>query len=447
MPLEKLSLILLATPGILFLALSLVWLVGGNIPEQVMSRLTKAVYALLAVIAGIISWKMWQTDLHSVRVSIGDWFSVAHYHFPLTILLDRLSLPIVAITVILAGIVGSFSVRYLHRDPGFHRFFMLLHLFTFGALLVFMADSLDVLIAGWEIVGITSVLLIGFFQYRPDPVRNALRVFAIYRVADLFMLMGVFLAHHWFQTASWNGMFSGEWPGHVNKLDGTAATVVAVLLVFAASGKSAQGPFCGWLARAMEGPTPSSAVFYGAISIHAGAYLLLRIEPLIHSSVIATSLVIFIGLTTAVLGTLVHRTCADAKTSLAYAAQTQLGLIFVEIGLGWTTFAIIHLVSHAVLRTLQFLRSPSMLRDYNRVHSAAGGQIDPTGEHYESMLPKSLQIALYRIALGRGFYDAVVDRFIVTPVVAFARMLRVLEPRLPAVKPQEVPAAAPVRSV
>lgn len=447
MPIEKLALILLATPGVLFLALSLVWLVGGNIQEQVMSRLTKAVYALLAIIAGIISWKMWQTDLHSVRVSIGDWFTVAHYHFPLTILLDRLSLPIVAITVILAGIVGSFSVRYLHRDPGFYRFFLLLHLFTFGALLVFMADSLDVLLAGWEIVGITSVLLIGFFQYRPDPVRNALRVFGIYRVADLFMLVGVFLAHHWFQTASWNGMFSGEWPGHVNKLDGTAATVVAVLLVFAASGKSAQGPFCGWLARAMEGPTPSSAVFYGAISIHAGAYLLLRIEPLIHSSVVATGLVLFIGLTTAVLGTLVHRTCADAKTALAYAAQTQLGLIFVEIGLGWTTFAIIHLISHAVLRTLQFLRSPSMLRDYNRLHAAAGGQIDPTGEHYESMLPKGLQIALYRIALGRGFYDAVVDRFIVAPVVAFARALRVLEPGLPKARDPEAPAPAPLRSV
>lgn len=447
MSIEKLALILLATPGMLFLALSLVWLVGGNIPEQVMSRLTKAVYALLAVIAGIISWKMWQTDLHSVRVSVGDWFSVAHYHFPLTILLDRLSLPIVAITVILAGIVGSFSVRYLHRDPGFYRFFLLLHLFTFGALLVFMADSLDVLLAGWEIVGITSVLLIGFFQYRPDPVRNALRVFGIYRVADLFMLVGVFLAHHWFQTASWNGMFSGEWPGHVNKLDGTAATVVAVLLVFAASGKSAQGPFCGWLARAMEGPTPSSAVFYGAISIHAGAYLLLRIEPLIHSSVIATGLVLFIGLTTAVLGTLVHRTCADAKTALAYAAQTQLGLIFVEIGLGWTTFAIVHLISHAVLRTLQFLRSPSMLRDYNRLHAAAGGQIDPTGEHYESILPKGVQIALYRIALGRGFYDAVVDRFIVAPVVAFARVLRVLEPGPPKAKVPEVPAASAVRSV
>jgi NAD(P)H-quinone oxidoreductase subunit 5 len=428
MSLKNLSLLLLAIPGITFMALSLIWLLGGRVTEHAISRLTKGVYTTLTFIVGIIFWKMWQGNLHSVRASVGDhWFKVAHYEFPLTILLDRLSLPIVGITVILAGVVGSFSVRYLHRDPGFFRFFLLLHLFTFGALLVFMADSLDVLLGGWEIVGITSVLLIGFFQYRPDPVKNALRVFATYRVADLFMLMGVFLAHHWFKTASWNGMFSGEWPGHVNNINGTAATIVAVMLVFAASGKSAQGPFCGWLARAMEGPTPSSAIFYGAISVHAGAYLLLRIEPLLHSSAIATGLVIFIGSTTAFLGTLVHRTCADAKTSLAYAAQTQLGLIFVEIGLGWTTFAIIHLISHAVLRTLQFLRSPSMLRDYNRVHSAAGGQIDPTGEHYESFLPKNIQIWLYRVALGRGFYDPVVDRFIVAPVVGLARFLGIFE--------------------
>lgn len=429
---QNLLLLLLATPGALFLGLSIVWLLGGHVPEHAMSRITKAVYAVLAIVSVLIGWCMWSQELSSVRVSLGDWFTVAHYGFPLSLLIDKLSLPLVGITVVLAGIVGSFSVRYLHRDPGFFRFFLLLHLFTFGALLVFTADSLDLLIAGWELVGITSVLLIGFFQYRPDPVRNALRVFGTYRIADLFMLVAVFLAHHWFGTASWGGMFTGEWPGHINNLNGTSATVIAVLLVFAASGKSSQGPFCGWLPRAMEGPTPSSAVFYGAISVHAGAYLLLRVEPLIHSSLIATSLVIFIGLTTAFLGTMVHRTCADAKTSLAYASQTQLGLIFAEIGFGWTNFAIIHLVSHAMLRTLQFLRSPSMLRDYNRVHAAAGGKIDPTGEHYESLLPKPLQIWLYRFALGRGFYDAILDRFIIAPVMAAARFLAIFDPDISA---------------
>lgn len=419
---------LVAIPGALFLMIGLAWLVGGHLSEKLMAGVSRLAYLVMTLCVVMIGWKMGASGLSSVHVNLGNWFTVAEYGFPLSLVVDRLSLPFVAITVILAGIVGSFSVRYLHRDPGFQRFFLLLHLFAFGALMVFTADSLDLLIGGWEVVGITSVLLIGFFQYRRDPVRNALRVFGTYRIADLNILVAVFLAHHWFGTASWGGMFTGEWPGHTNNLDGTAATWIAVLLVFAASGKSAQGPFCGWLARAMEGPTPSSAVFYGAISVHAGAYLLLRVEPLIRSSPLATGLVIFIGVTTAVLSTMIHRTCADAKTGLAYASQTQLGIIFAEIGLGWTTLAILHIIGHAMVRTMQFLRSPSMLSDYHRVHAASGGQVGATGEQYDSLLSKQVQVMLYRIALGRGFYDAIVDRFLIAPTRVVARALSVFEP-------------------
>jgi NAD(P)H-quinone oxidoreductase subunit 5 len=439
MSLQILIPLLIATPGVLFLLLGIVWLLGGHVSESAMSRITKAAYAILSVLVILICWMMVAGGRSSVCVTLGDWFTVANYGYPLSLLIDKLSMPLVGITVVLAGIVGSFSLRYLHRDPGFNRFFLLLHLFTFGALLIFTADSLDLLIVGWEIVGITSVLLVSFFQYRPDPVRNALRVFATYRVADLFMLLAIFLAHHWYGTTSWAGIFSGDWPDCESKLHGSAATLIAVLLVTAAGGKSSQGPFCGWLPRSMEGPTPSSAVFYGAISVHAGAYLLLRVEPLIHQSVVATSLVIIMGLATAFLGTLIHRTSADAKTSLAYAAQTQIGLIFAEIGFGWTTFALIHLISHAMLRTLQFLRAPSMLRDYHRMHAAAGGQISPTGGFYETLLPSAVRLWLYRWALGRGFYDSIVERWILAPIQALARGLAIFEPQFlhkqPAAKP------------
>ena len=446
MSLQTLLPLLIATPGVLFLMLGIIWLLGGHVSERAMARISKAAHAFLAVVVILIGRRLWQGNMAAVQVSLGDWFTVAEYGFPLSLLIDRLSLPLVGITVVLAGIVGSFSVRYLHRDPGFYRFFLLLHLFTFGALLVFTAGSLDLLVVGWEIVGITSVLLVAFFQYRPEPVGNALRVFATYRVADLFMLAAVFLSYHWFGTAAWTGMFKGDWPGSTCQFDGSAATIIAVLLAFAASGKSSQGPFCGWLPRAMEGPTPSSAVFYGAISVHAGAYLLLRIEPLIHHSVIAASLIIFIGLTTAFLGTLIHRTCADGKTSLAYAAQTQLGIIFAEIGFGWTTLAVIHLVSHAMLRTLQFLRAPSMLRDYHRVHAAAGGKLNPTGGCYETLLPFSVQLWLYRWALARGFYDAILERWVIAPVQTLARWLAIFEPGFPQQQPETEPSTKAVET-
>ncbi len=425
---SQLILVLLAIPGCVVLLFGALWLLGARLNERFIARVTSTTYISLNILSFTLFWKLLGSDSGVLDAHPGSWFSIGHYGFPLSFRIDKLAMPLVLLTTILSGTVGAFSARYLHRDPGFFRFFLLLHLFTFGSLLLFTADSLDLLIAGWEIVGITSVLLIGFFQYRRDPAKNALRVFGTYRIADLGLLIAVFLSHHTFGASDWNGMISGTWPNFIARIDGPVAIAMTVLLIFAASGKSAQGPFCGWLARAMEGPSPSSAVFYGAISIHAGAYLLLRIQPLVVASNITSGLVIFIGATTALLSTLVHRTCADAKTSLAYAAQTQVGLIFVEIGLGWTQLAMLHLCSHALLRTLQLLRTPSMLRDHHRIHAATGGHRSPTGEHYESILPRTVQIWLYRVALGRGFYDAIVDRFVLTPVTWFARTLAALEP-------------------
>lgn len=441
------SLILL--PCGLFLLISMVWLVHGHLSEKATARFHGITHAVMVVISIALGWALWRSSDSVIHADFGEWFRVGDYHFRLAFILDRLSYPFVVLVSILTGLVGSFSVRYLHRDPGFQRFFLLLRLFSFGALVVFTADSLDTLVAGWELVGITSVLLIGFFQYRREPIKNALRVFATYRIADLNILIAVFLAHHQFHGSAWNELFSGAWPKQSPIPTGVMAGAIAVLLVLAASGKSAQGPFLGWLARAMEGPTPSSAIFYGAISVHAGAYLLLRVEPLIRASVAATAVLIGVGLVTAIASTLIHRTSPDAKTSLAYACQTQLGIIFVEIGLGFTNLALIHVVGHAVVRTMQFLRTPSMLSDHHRVHAASGGNLGTTGGQYESLLPRPIQFALYRIAFGRVFYDVVVDRFLIAGTRGISGGLARLEPKWarPDITPSipSVPTAATAR--
>jgi NAD(P)H-quinone oxidoreductase subunit 5 len=408
---SSLLFLVIFTPGILALLMGVSWVLGIPLTERITARVTRATSLVLSLIALKLGWDL-LFSTGSVSLSLGSWFEVGHHSFQLTFLVDRLSLPFVLATVILAGLIGSFSVRYIHRDPGFQRFFMLLHLFAFGALTVFTAGSLDLLIAGWEIIGITSVLLIGFFQYRPEPVRNARRVFGTYRIADLFILTAVFSAHHHLGGANWN---------LINGTTGTLAATLAILLVFAASGKSAQGPFCGWLPRAMEGPTPSSAVFYGAISVHAGAYLLLRLEPVIQSSPVAVGLLLFIGVTTALLMTLAQRTSTDAKTSLAYASQTQVSIIFIEIALGWETVAMVHIFGHIMLRTMQFLRAPSMLHDHHRVHSASGGNLESANTPLEAAVPGSVRLLLYRIGMGRGFYDALVDRFVIAPTHVLAR--------------------------
>jgi NADH:ubiquinone oxidoreductase subunit 5 (subunit L)/multisubunit Na+/H+ antiporter MnhA subunit len=422
-----LFLTILGLPLVIFLALGLLWLLGHTASEKAVARTIKLTFGMMFLGYMVLLYQVLSQPNDLIEVRLGEWFHLDHYVYPLAFQLDQTSMPFAGLTIMLCGIVGSFSITYLHRDPGFLRFFLLLVLFSFGSLLVFTASSLDLLIAGWELVGITSVLLIAFFQYRPEPVRNALRVFATYRVADLFILVSVFLAHQWFGAADWARFrdIAAHGDGHV--VTSTMVSLIAVLLVFAASGKSAQGPFCGWLARAMEGPTPSSAIFYGAISVHAGPYLLLRASPIIHESLTATCLLFFIGITTAIFSTMIQRSSTDAKTSLAYAAQTQLGIIFVEISLGWHTIALVHVIGHATVRAMQFLRSPSMLCDYHRVHSGAGGQLAATGTHYQAMLSDKARRALYCFTLFRGFHDAIWDRFFLRPLFSMIRLIAKME--------------------
>jgi len=413
---QALLLFVVLAPGTVFSVISLLWLLGWVPKERVVSGITGIVFAAsIFALAAII----WNVGAGPVVIKFRDWFAVGEYHFPLVLMADRLSLPFLGMTVVLSGLIGQFSTTYLHRDRGFLRFYLLLLLFAFGSLLAFAAGSFDLLIGGWEVVGITSVLLVAFFEQRPAPVENALRVFTIYRASDIGLLLGVFALHQWAGTAS----FAGGFP----QLTGTQAAVVGLLLLFAAAGKAAQVPFSGWLPRAMEGPTPSSAIFYGAISIHAGPYLLLRAQPLLAHSGMASALVIVIGVLTAIHGTIVGRATADAKTSLAYASLTQVGVIFVEIGIGWTWVAVIHTLGHATVRTLQFLRAPSMLHDYHQMHSAAGGELAQTGKHLEEFFPEHFQLWLYRWALDRGHLDTILDRLVVDPLLRLSRIFAKLD--------------------
>jgi NADH-quinone oxidoreductase subunit L len=407
-------------PGVVFGLLALLWLLGWVPSERVVSKITGLTFSACVAGLAVLVWNLafGGKPARAVVVTFGTWFAVHDYRFPLVLMADRLSTPFLVMTAVLSGLIGQFSATYLHRERGFFRFFLLLHLFAFGSLLAFAAGSFDLLAGGWELVGITSVLLIGFFQLRPAPVENGLRVFAVYRACDIGLLVGVFAMHQWAGTASFDGGFP--------MLAGSHAVIVCLLMLLAASGKAAQVPFSGWLPRAMEGPTPSSAIFYGAISIHAGAYLLLRIQPLLAQSKLASALVILIGLATAIHGTIVGRASADAKTSLAYASLTQVGVVFVEIGIGWTSIAVVHILGHATVRTMQFLRAPSMLHDYHQMHSAMGGEIIP-GRQFEDLLPERVTLWLYRWAFDRGHLDTFLDRWVIDPLLWVSRLFAKLD--------------------
>jgi NADH-quinone oxidoreductase subunit L len=428
--LSGLSATILIAPMLAFGWLGVRMFLGTRPGERTVARVSATALGLsllcaLGVVGGMVVHGVDQVSVH-----FGDWFAVGGYGFRLTLLLDRLSMPFVLLTCMLVGVVGRFSASYMHRDPGYHRFYLLLLLFATAMLLLVMAGSIDLLFAGWELVGIASALLIAFFTRRKEPVTNGLRTFAIYRVCDVALLVAAVLIHHYAHTAEFEVAFDhGHWPGGLAHLEGSAALWVGLLLVFAAMGKSAQLPFSGWLPRAMEGPTPSSAIFYGGLSVHAGAYLLLRTSPVLDQSPIAAAVLVGVGLVTAVYATLVARVQSDAKNQLSYATIAQVGLILAEIGLGLRLLAVVHVAGHATIRTLQFLRAPSILHEYHEMSHAAGGQPPPTGLHYERLLPARARRWLYSIALQRTTFDALLDQYAARPLLFVARGLDRIERR------------------
>jgi NADH:ubiquinone oxidoreductase subunit 5 (subunit L)/multisubunit Na+/H+ antiporter MnhA subunit len=428
--LHLLPLVALALPLAAFAFVGLWTLAAPRGPSEATTASAVALAfggSLLATLALAVGMAATGTDHLDVR--LGAWFGTPDgYTFPLALLVDRLTLPFMALTAGLLGLVGAFSSRYLHRERGYTRFFLLLLLFAAGLLLLTMAGTIDLLFAGWELVGVTSALLIGFFQERRAPLRNALRAFATYRVCDVGLLTAAVLLHHHAHTAVLADVFTGAaWPAATSAVEAPAATAIALCCVFAALGKSAQVPFSGWLPRAMEGPTPSSAIFYGALSIHAGAYLLLRMGPLLDRSPLASGALVAIGVASALHGTFVGRAQSDVKSALAYASMTQVGLIMAEIGLGLRLVPLAHLVGHACVRTLQLLRAPSAVQDHGALEAAWGGPLPPTGAHLERLLPAGARRWLYRLALERGQHDAALERLLVRPVLALSIGLDRLE--------------------
>jgi NAD(P)H-quinone oxidoreductase subunit 5 len=187
------------------------------------------------------------------------------------------------------------------------------------------------------------------------------------------------------------------------------------------AGKSALIPFSGWLPRAMEGPTPSSAVFYGALSVHLGVFLLLRVSPLLELSIWLSAAVVALGLASALYGALAGRVQSDVKTALAFASLTQVGIITAEIGLGLNYIALVHIIGHACLRTMQLLRAPTLLHDYHSLENAVGGHLHHGAGFVERWIPQGLRVRLYRLALERGWLDSLLNEYVVRPFVAVFR--------------------------
>lgn len=350
------------------------------------------------------------------------------YKVEVILSLHRFALIYLLLSSILMGLVGRFSFSYLHREEGFHRFFVLLHLATFGIHLILMSGCLDVLWMGWECLGVSSILLVAFFRERKGPVQNSLYIFVVYRISDLALLAVGLWLHTALGTTHYQQIMTPENLARLNAGSvGSPAFFLALLLVVSAVIKAGLFPFLNWLPRAMEGPTPSSAIFYGALSTHIGVFLLIQLHPMLRAAPGMLWVVMVVGALSALLGSLFGRIQADAKNSLAYSTIVQLGLIFVEIGLGWLLLAQIHLLSHAILRSYQFLKVPSVLHIHHEMISLYGREFAPTGFHWERWLPMRVQRWLYFVSLEQGFLERFSERFLLRPLYWIAHRCNQIE--------------------
>jgi NADH:ubiquinone oxidoreductase subunit 5 (subunit L)/multisubunit Na+/H+ antiporter MnhA subunit len=429
--LKFLGLVVVASPFLLTSILGISSLLRLRLSEETTTRLIYAsiVSGLIAAVAVLAS--MLAEGTRHIAIDLGNWVVIPHhYHFSVKFVFDRLSVPFAILSYVLSGTIGAFATKYMHRESGFNRFFVLYAIFLLGMEVTSLAGTIETLFAGWELVGLSSALLVAFFQERPAPARNGLWVWIVYRVSDAALLLAAVVMHHLRGEGDFDKLLgTGPWPYEHSSVAANQALLVGLLLLAAAAGKSALIPFSGWLPRAMEGPTPSSAVFYGALSVHLGAFLLLRVSPLLERSWLLCAAIVVLGLTTAVFAYLAGSVQTDIKSALSFASLLQVGIIVAEIGLGFRYVPLFHIIGHACLRTLQFVRAPTLLQDYRTLENAIGANLPRAGAPWRFLGNDGHNAWLYRLGLERGYLDALLVDYVVVPYVRFFRWCDALERR------------------
>jgi NADH:ubiquinone oxidoreductase subunit 5 (subunit L)/multisubunit Na+/H+ antiporter MnhA subunit len=324
------------------------------------SAMLTALLTFISAIGLIVFWGM--NGFVSLNVKEIALYKSEEYTFLIDLYFDRVTAVYLFVGSFLTLLITVYSRYYLHREKGYKRFFNTILFFFVGYNITIFAGNFETLFVGWEILGLSSFLLIAFYRERYLPVRNAMRVFSIYRIGDVGIILAMWASHHLWEANVTFIQLENQMNVHQHLVGHSAAAIfISLMIVLAAAVKSAQFPFSSWLARAMEGPTPSSAIFYGSLSVHFGAFLLMRTFPYWQEQTFIRVAVILLGLSSALVAAPIARIQSSIKSKVAYASIVQIGLIFIEIALGLEMLALIHFAGNAFLRTYQLLVSPSVV--------------------------------------------------------------------------------------
>jgi len=341
-------------------------------------------------------------------------FRASDYEFFIDFSFDKITATYLYVGSFLTFLVTIYSRYYMHRESGYKRFFNTILFFYLGYNVIIFAGNLETLFVGWEILGISSFLLIAFYRDRYLPVKNAVKVFSIYRMGDLGLILAMWMTHHLFHENITFVKLSNYELVHSHLAEHTWFGVfISLMILITAAAKSAQLPFSSWLPRAMEGPTPSSAIFYGSLAVHLGVFLLLRTFPFWEQQTSVRIVIALLGLSTTFITAGIARVQSSIKSQIAYASIAQIGLIFAEIAAGFDTLALIHFAGNAFLRTYQLLVSPSVVSYLIREQFY---NFSPRTRFIEMWYPKKLAYGLYILCMKEWNMDSFMYRCFWNPM-------------------------------
>ncbi|HEX5961821.1 MAG TPA: NADH-quinone oxidoreductase subunit L [Rhodanobacteraceae bacterium] len=350
-------------------------LVGALIAGLARKQVGRAGAAAIAIISVALSFALscvvfWQLVWGGAPVfnaNVYTWLEVGKLTIGIGFLVDRLTALMLVVVTFVSLMVHIYTIGYMRGDPGFQRFFAYIALFTFSMLMLVLANNFLQLFVGWELVGLVSYLLIGFWFERPSATFAALKAFIVNRVGDFGFILGIAAVLYAFHTLDYSTVFaqaptlSGRTIEVVGGHPWSLATLICLLLFVGACGKSAQVPLHVWLPDSMEGPTPISALIHAATMVTAGIFMVARMSPLYEMSTTALSVVLIVGATTAFFMGLVGVVQNDIKRVIAYSTLSQLGYMVVALGVSAYAAGIFHLMTHAFYKALLFLCSGSVI--------------------------------------------------------------------------------------
>lgn len=368
---------------------------------------------------------LWVADGANVQNIQGlTLFSSHHYNFYLDFYFDEATAVFLWIGSLMVFLIVSYSRIYMHNEEGYKRFFYTLMFAFCGYCICVAAGNFETMFIGWEFLGLTSFLMVVFYRTRYLPVKNAFKVFSIYRIGDVGFLLAMWASHHlWHENITFMKLHNAQLVHHQIETHSLFGFFIATSLLLAACAKSAQLPFSSWLPRAMEGPTPSSAIFYGALSVHLGVLLLYRTFPFWEHQIIARILIGLVGVATVMVGAIIVRVQSSIKSQIAYASTIQIGLMFVELSLGWKHMALVHFVGNAFLRTYQLLLSPSAVSYLIREQFYF---FEP-GSTVSNKFSR-ISVTLYLLGLKEWNLDFYLNRYIWKPMKFIGRTLHYMSP-------------------